>query len=105
VATYMIVSLLLVLFRTQQVHDALTIWHNAVIPAMLVSPDKLFPGLILAAIVSALTVTVHIVGRNSNFESLWSSCHPFARGVVLGLILFVLSIYHGGGSEFIYAGF
>ncbi|MDB4956490.1 MAG: hypothetical protein JWO36_4059 [Myxococcales bacterium] len=104
-ATYVIVSLSLVLFRTPRIQDALTIWHNAVSPGMLLSPDKLLPGLVLAAIVSGLTVTVHILGRNSNFESLWSRCHPFVRGVVLGLMLFFLSIYHGGGSEFIYAGF
>ncbi|MDB4953699.1 MAG: hypothetical protein JWO36_1268 [Myxococcales bacterium] len=106
VATYVIVSLLLVLFRSARIQDALTIWHHAVgAAAMLVSPDDLFPSLIVAAIVPCVTVAVHVLGRNSNFESLWSSCPPVVTGLLLGFMLFVLSLYHGGGNGFIYAGF
>jgi hypothetical protein len=88
------------------VGDALKIWRSAVSAASTVSTDdNLIPGFVLAALVPVVTVAIHVLGRRRGFESGWSRIPAWGRGLMLGVMLVLMSLYHGEGSGFIYAGF
>jgi alginate O-acetyltransferase complex protein AlgI len=109
ILTYIVVSLTWVFFRSQNMHDAMTIFSNIynATPAKQSWQDGLTVSEInISLLIALLLLFWHIYIRESSIESFYSKIHPIFRSVLLLSQIAIIFLFSSGDDRaFIYFQF